>query len=81
MAYFKLLDIDMTIHHILAVLLFIGAIGTGGGTNLFLVSLGFGEISNPAMHLRIMVKNLGMRYTRTYEVLEITYFITFMFGR
>ena len=81
MAYFNLLDVDMTIHHILAVLLFTGAISTGGGANLFLIALGVGEISNPAMHLRMMVKDLGMRYTRTYEVLEIIYFITFLFGR
>ena len=39
------------------------------------------ELSNPAMHLRMIVKDIGWKYTRLYEVLEIAYFITFLFGR
>ena len=39
------------------------------------------EVSNPAMHIRIMLRNMGKRYTRAYEVAEYTYFITFFFGR
>ena len=39
------------------------------------------EVSNPAMHIRIMLRNLGKRYTRAYEVAEYTYFISFFIGR
>ena len=39
------------------------------------------EVSNPAMHLRIMLRNLGKRYTRAYEVSEYAYFMSFFFGR
>ena len=39
------------------------------------------EVSNPAMHVRIMLRNVGKRYTRAYEVAEYTYFLTFFFGR
>ena len=39
------------------------------------------EVSNPAMHMRVMLKHIGLRYTRAYEVAEFTYFITFFIGR
>ena len=39
------------------------------------------EVSNPAMHIRIMLRNVGKRYTRAYEVAEYTYFILYFFGR
>lgn len=81
MAYFGLLDIDMTLHHLLAIIVWFGAICTDRGGYHFIVCFGVGEISNPAMHLRIIVKYLGLRYTRLYEFLEITYFLTFLFGR
>ena len=39
------------------------------------------EVSNPAMHSRIMLKFLGLRYSRSYEVAELCYFIFFFMGR
>ncbi len=39
------------------------------------------EVSNPAMHVRVMLRNLGKRYTKAYEVAEYTYFVMFFFGR
>ena len=39
------------------------------------------EVSNPAMHMRIMLKHVGLRYTRAYEVAEFCYFISFFIGR
>ena len=45
------------------------------------MGLFIGEVSNPAMHSRIMLKFLGLRYSRSYEVAEFCYFIFFFMGR
>ena len=71
----------MTLHHTLAILLWVGAILGDKGGHFFLVAFGIGELSNPAMHLRMIVKHMGLKYTRLYEVLEIAYFTSFLFGR
>ena len=39
------------------------------------------EVSNPAMHMRIMLKHVGLRYSRAYEVAEFCYFVSFFIGR
>ena len=46
-----------------------------------LVSIFWGEFSNPAMHLRIIVKQLGLRYTNLYESLELIYISLYTYGR
>ena len=39
------------------------------------------EVSNPPMHMRIMLKHIGLRYSRSYEVAELCYFTFFFIGR
>ena len=33
------------------------------------------------MHVRLILKNMGLRYTKMYELLEITYIVLYMYGR
>ena len=33
------------------------------------------------MHLRVMLRDIGKRYTKAYEVAEYVYFVMFFFGR
>ena len=81
MAWFGLLDLDMTIHHMFCVVGIIVTLILDSGASNIIMGLVVAEISNPAMHSRIMLKFLGLRYTRAYEVAEFTYFITFFIGR
>lgn len=81
MVYFNLLDFDMALHHAMSISIWIGVLAVDRGGHIFVLSYGVSEIPNPAMHLRIVIKNMGLRYTRLYEVVEIFYFITFLFGR
>ena len=81
MAWLKLLDKDMTIHHILVIFGALITLEQNSGTGYFVLGLFVSEVSNPAMHIRIMLRNLGKRYTRAYEVAEYTYFISFFIGR
>ena len=39
------------------------------------------EFSNPVMHARMIIKNFGLRYTKLYEVLEISYILMYIYGR
>ena len=81
MAWFGLLDLDMTIHHCLCVIGIGITLNLGLGANEVIAGLWCAELSNAAMHMRILLKHLGMRYARSYEVAEFWYFISFFIGR
>ena len=81
MAWLGLLDIDMTIHHLLCAVGILISLRINVGTGYFVLGLFVAEVSNPSMHIRVMLRNLGMRYTKSYEVAEYLYFATFFFGR
>ena len=81
MAYFGLLDLDMTVHHMLCVSGLIYTIFEGQGTNYIVMGLFVAEVSNPAMHMRIMLKHIGLRYSQSYEIAEFCYFVSFFVGR
>ena len=81
MAWFGLLDLDMTIHHLLCIAGMVVTLILNVGCNFIVMGLFVAEVSNPAMHSRIMLKYLGLRYARSYEVAEFAYFISFFIGR
>ena len=81
MAWFKLLDFDMALHHLLCIAGILVVLGQNMGAGFVVQGLFVAEVSNPAMHMRIMLRNLGKRYTRAYEVAEYAYFMSFFFGR
>ena len=62
MALLGLLDLDMTVHHILCVSGLCVTLQQEVGANLVVMGLFVAEISNPAMHMRIMLKHIGLRY-------------------
>lgn len=73
MAYLRILDFDMTIHHMMCVMgmyscLLLGDTGFSPISGLFVT-----EISNPIMHVRMVIKHLGKRYTKAYELAELSY--------
>ena len=45
------------------------------------VTLFYAEVSNGTMHSRVILKNIGLRYTKLYEVLEILYMSTYVIAR
>lgn len=46
-----------------------------------IVGLYLSEISNPSMHLRIILRNLGLRHTKLYNRLEMSYIGLYIYGR
>lgn len=81
MAFYGLLDVEMTIHHLACTGGITWSIYANTTANYIVMGLLIAEISNPAMHSRIIIRHLGMRYTRLYEVLEIFYLMIYMFAR
>lgn len=81
MAKFGLLELDMALHHGLCIVGIIVVLLDGHDTCHVVAGLFVAEVSNPAMHMRVMLRNIGKRYTLCYEVAEYAYFVMFFFGR
>lgn len=64
--YFKLANVGLVLHHSFCVLGFGSAILQGYGAIDTIGGLAVGEVSNFPMHLRVILRNYGLRYTRAY---------------
>lgn len=73
MIYLRICDRSMFIHHTLCISGLISGLVTGFAGEILVCSLFLTEISNPPMHLRVIFKHLGLRYTKAYESAEIIY--------
>lgn len=81
MAYLGLLDFPMTFHHFICIVGMFSSV-SGGKSSSLLVSASFiAEISNPPMHLRQILRMIGLRYTKIYEACEISFISLYIFGR
>ncbi len=81
MAYLGILDKSMLIHHSICIGGLTGGLITKTSADILVSALFLTEISNPAMHFRVILRLLGLRYTKAYEVAEYTYMILYIFGR
>lgn len=81
MIYLGLMDSSMLFHHVLCILGLGVTLYQGVGGHYTLCGMFITEISNTAMHGRFMLKYMGYRYTKAYEVLEILYIMQYLYGR
>ena len=81
MAYFRILDAGMFIHHLMCIFGMYLGICEGVSLNYIIDGLYISEISNPVMHIRIISKHLGLRYTKLYEICELLYILLYIYGR
>ena len=65
--YFRLADGGLVLHHSLCVLGYSSALIQGYGAIDSIGGLFVAEVSNFPMHLRVIFRNFGLRYTRVYE--------------
>ena len=76
-----LLDTAMTIHHPLCMFgLFLPLYENVSG-NFCLMAIFISEISNPPMTMRHMLRLTGRRYTKGYEVAEVSFICLYFYGR
>lgn len=81
MAYFHLLDFSMTFHHFVCISGMVITVTQGISSNYLVAGLFISEVSNPMMHARMIIKHLGLRYTKAYEVSELGYILLYVYGR
>lgn len=80
-AYYKLTDAALIIHHSMTIMGYVSCFVYGYGATEAIMGLYLAEVSNCPMHLRMIFKNLNLRYTLAYEVLEYFYMATYMVSR
>lgn len=81
MAYLGILDKSMFIHHNICITALIFGLFTGYSADILVSTVFLTEISNPPMHVRVVLRHLGLRYTKAYEIAELSYMVLYMFGR
>lgn len=81
MAYLGILDWGMTIHHWICII-GMGAVVAMNRDSYYLIAAMFiSEVSNPPMHMRMVLRHLGLRYSKSYELSELLYICTYSFSR
>ena len=68
MWWLKILNFDTILHHTLVILTFTYTLMINNGSYYNCIACVGGEFSNAAMHIRGILKNLNMRYTKLYDV-------------
>lgn len=81
MAYYGLLDGAMTFHHWLCIIGMSLPLTYGVSANYIVQGMYIAEVSNPYMHSRLILKQYGLRYTKAYEALEISFMLLYIWGR
>lgn len=81
MAWYGLLDAAMIMHHGITIIGMSIALAQGVSANLVVGGMFIAEASNPPMHLRVILKHLGLRYSKAYEFFEISFILLYTFGR
>jgi hypothetical protein len=81
MQYYGLLDSPMLFHHSICCLGFYLSVCFNASAPEILAGMYISEISNPVMHVRLIIRNLGYRHTATYEVCEYSYILLYIYYR
>ena len=81
MAYYGLLDMTMSIHHWVCIIGMSLPLVYDKSGNYVVMGMFVSEASNPFMHVRVMLRHYGLRYTKSYELMEILFLIFYIFGR
>ena len=81
MAYYGLLDMAMTIHHSICIFGIMGAFSINTTANYAVIGTYLGEVSNTFMHVRVILKHYGLRYTKAYETMEIMFIMLYIYAR
>lgn len=79
--WFGLWDSKLIIHHVLAICGFSFPFFIGRGIFSGIIGLMLAESSNFPMHFRVILKQMGYRHTRIYEVFDNMYLFIYMVAR
>ena len=79
--WLKLLDKDRLFHHTIVIGATLYTLRQNSGAGFVVFGIFIATVSNPLIHVRKILRNLGKRYTITYELVEYTCFIAFFICR
>jgi len=79
-AYCGHIDMGLVLHHVMCLLGMVSCEYYDNATT-GLIGLCFAEISNFPMHFRVILRIFDMRYTKTYELAEILYILSYAVAR
>lgn len=78
---FGMFELKLLIHHSLCIAGFSIILFSGKGIFVGVIGLLIAEASNFPMHLRGILKNVGLRHTLLYEISDATFMFTYIFMR
>lgn len=81
MAYYGMLDFAMSFHHWTCIIGMSLPLTYGLSGNYIVLGMYIAEISNPFMHVRCVLRSYGLRYTKSYELMEILFMMLYIYGR
>ena len=81
MIYYNLLDLQISIHHIMASMGFFYALVYDDCGIEVIYGFQLAEISNLSMHARKILQSLRLVYTKLHDLCERWYFFTYMTAR
>lgn len=79
--FYNLFDFGLLVHHSMCILGYLSALSNGYGAMVAIAGLFYAEISNFPMHARMICRNFGLRYSKTYEFSENVYLISYIIAR
>jgi len=74
-------DIEMVIHHLSVMLGYYSGISFNHSAAEMLRGLLVADVSNPIMHMRMIVRNYGMKHTKLYLNMDIVYMFIYIIAR
>jgi len=81
MVYFGLVDSAMTMHHWACIFGMSIPLTYGMSANYIVKGMFVAEASNSFMHIRSILRAFGLRYTKLYEFMDISFMIFYLFFR
>jgi hypothetical protein len=74
-------DAEMVYHHLMCILGYYTGISYNNSANEMLRALVVSEITCPIMHLRMILKNYGLKHTKMHNLLDIVYMFLYIVAR
>ena len=79
-----LLDVsclEMVVHHIFCMSGYYVGIAFNNSANEMMRALVVAEVTNPIMHIRMILKNFKLKHSKSYLLLEVVYIILYLIAR
>jgi len=74
-------DFEMVFHHIFCIMGYWSSLAYNNSSKELIKAIIVTEITCPMMHLRIILKNFGLRHTKLYDLCDNLFYVQYMFAR